>query len=190
MTKLEQYQAKENEICEYGLATRKWNSQKFNKMVRELQSLAIEINKENNCYYDNETWITKLNIFYHPNLTGNDLTDYIANELNKLNGVVVERQIIDNSAINYIIYVVTPYTIYSYRLSRGYGHQASFGATGKSYSNKIVVTEHICELVYADHPSLETLRNEFKIDILTKDKNAKFEPEIFDNPNIIRLSEV
>ena len=97
---------------------------------------------------------------------------------------------IDDSAVNYIIYVVTPYTIYSYRLSRGYGHQASFGATGKSYSNKIVVTEHICELVYADHPNLETLRNEFKIDILTKDKNAKFEPEIFDNPNIIRLSEV
>ena len=53
MTKLEQYKAKENEICEYGLATRKWNSQKFNKMVRELQALAIEINKENNCYYDN-----------------------------------------------------------------------------------------------------------------------------------------
>ena len=188
MTKIEQYKAKENEICEYGLTTKEWNSKKFNKMVRELQALAIEINKENNCYYDNETWITKLNIFYHPTLTGNDLTDYIANELNKLNGVVVERQMIDDSAVNYIVYVVTPYTIYSYRLSRGYGHQASFGATGKSYSNKIVVTEHICELVFDS--SFKELLNEFKLDILTKDKNAKFNPEIFDNPNVIRLSEV
>ena len=48
MTKLEQYKAKENEICEYGLTAKDWSSKKFYKMLKELQALAIEINKENN----------------------------------------------------------------------------------------------------------------------------------------------
>lgn len=172
MTKLEQYKIKDQEFWKY-VKSDKCNSRRLDKMIKELESLAIEINKENNCYYDNETWITKLNIFNHPTLTGNELTNYIANELNKLNGVILEKEVEDDK-VNYIVYVITPYYIYHYKLYRGYNNQVNFtpykfsNETNKSYSHKIVVeNDNLIELIFG--------KNIIKRNFLLKDKNAKFE---------------
>lgn len=151
MTKLEQYELKDKAFWEY-VKSDKCSSRKMDKMIKELHALAVEINKENHCYYDNETWITNLNIFHHPTLTGNDLTNYVANELNKLNGVMLEKEL-NGDKVNYIVYVITPYNIYEYILYRGYNGQVNFEpykicGTHKRKSRQVIVKEHICELVF------------------------------------------
>lgn len=151
MTNLELYEAKHEEFLKYA-DKKNFSYKKLIQMQKTLETLAIEVNKENHCYYDNETWITNLNIFNHPTLTGNDLTNYVANELNKLNGVMLEKEL-NGDKVNYIVYVITPYTIYHYILYRGYNGQVNFECfeicgTHKSKSRKVIVKEHICELVF------------------------------------------
>ena len=173
--KLQLYETKQRQSCELGLAG-KYGTKKFKELNKEVQDLAIEINKENHCYYDNETWITKFNLS-NDKLTGNELTDYIANELNKLNGVVLEKQI-DNGKVNYSVAVITPYYVYHYKLYRGYNNivnleSNNFGVRGnKTYTNKKVPVKHIAELQYSDWC-------EFKIEehpyILPKNDTDKFE---------------
>ena len=154
MTKLELYESKKKNICEYGLS-KECSMTKSNKLLRELESLAIEINKENNCYYDNETWITKFTLS-NENLTGNELTDCIANEFNKMNGVVLERNV-ENGKVNYFVSVITPYYIYHYTLYRGYNNIVKLepsknfiNGSNKSYTRKIVPVKHIAELIYSE----------------------------------------
>lgn len=151
MTNLELYEAKHEEFLKYA-SREKVSYKKLIQMQKTLETLAIEINKENHCYYDNETWITNLNIFHHPTLTGNDLTNYVANELNKLNGVMLEKEL-NGDKVNYIVYVITPYNVYEYILYRGYNGQVNFErfktcGTHKHKSRQVVVKEHICELVF------------------------------------------
>jgi hypothetical protein len=151
MTDLELYELKHNEFLDY-VKQDNVNVRKMNKMQKTLHALAIEINKENHCYYDNEVWITNLNIFHHPTLTGNELTIYVANELNKLNGVMLEKEMNGNN-VNYIVYVITPYSVYEYILYRGYNNQVNFEpykicGTHKHKSRQVIVKEHICELVF------------------------------------------
>jgi hypothetical protein len=154
MTNLELYELKHNEFLDY-VKQDNVNVRKMNKMLKTLHALAIEVNKENHCYYDNETWITNLNIFNHPTLTGNDLTNYVANELNKLNGVMLEKQMNGNK-VNYIVYVVTPYNVYHYILYCAYNNKVNIESykcdgTNKSTTRKVVVKEHICELVFTSN---------------------------------------
>ena len=176
MTKLEQYQIKDQEFWKY-IKSDKCNSYKLNKLIKELKALAIAINKENNCYYDNEHWITEF-VLTNDKLTGNELTDYIANELNKLNGVMLERHIEDGK-VNYSVSVVTPYKVYHYTLYRGYDNVCNLkpnkfvDGTNKSFTTDVVVKEHICELVFANSSSLEELRTEYNRNILSKNKNSK-----------------
>ena len=160
MTKLEQYELKYKELCKCK------STKKCYKIIKELKKIAIEINKENNCYYDNENWITEF-VLTNDKLTGNELTDYIANELNKLNGVMLERHIEDGK-INYSVSVVTPYKVYHYTLYRGYDNVCNLkpnkfcsDGTNKSFTTDTIVKEHICELVFANCSKLEELRTEF-----------------------------
>ena len=90
---------------------------------------------------------------------------------------MLERYIEDEK-VNYCVSVVTPYKIYHYKLYRGYDNVCAlkpwkFGNdnTNKSIANKVIVKEHICELVFANQSSLETLRNEYNRNILSKNKN-------------------
>lgn len=171
MTKLEQYELKYKELCECK------STRKYYKIVKELKALAIAINKENNCYYDCENWITEF-VLANDKLTGNELTDYIANELNKLNGVMLERHIEDGK-VNYSVSVVTPYKVYSYTLYRGYDNVCNLkpykfdDGTNKTFTTDAIVEEHICELVFANCSKLEKLRTEYNRNILSKNKNNK-----------------
>ena len=76
-----------------------------------------------------------------------------ANELNKLNGVMLEKEM-NGDKVNYIVYVITPYNVYEYILYRGYNNQVNLEryevcGTNKTFTRKgIVVKEHICELVF------------------------------------------
>ena len=151
--KLQLYESKKQQLNKLALDG-KYGTKKFKELNKEVQDLAIEINKENHCYYDNETWITKFDLS-NIKLTGNELTDYIANELNKLNGVVLARQI-DNGKVNYSVSVITPYYVYHYKLYRGYNNivnleSNNFGSRGnKTYTNKKIPVKHIAELEYSD----------------------------------------
>lgn len=153
MTKLELYKIKEKQFYEFGESD-KYTPKGLSKLMRELENLAVEINKENNCYYDNETWLTRLE-FSNKNLTGNELTDYIANEMNKMNGVVLERNI-ENGKVNYLVEVITPYYVYHYKLYRGYNGVVNLvqdkfpNGSNKTYTRKIIPTNHISELIYED----------------------------------------
>ena len=163
------YTTKENEILKI-FEAKDYSSKKAKKLIKEMENIAIEINKINHCYWDKECWVYDIfkKIPARKDLTGNALTNYYAEELNKLNGVLVEK--IDNECgrTNYRIDVVTPYAIYSYFLSRGYGHCCSFGKVGdrKAKSYIIVCKNHICELVYGN--TIEKLRTQYDRNILDK----------------------
>lgn len=152
------------------------NNRKYYKLLKEYNELVIEYNKLNNVYWNYDFWITDIfnNIVNKAEgLTGNDLTNYVANELNKLNGVMLEK-IIDNGKINYSVEVITPYTIYHYILYRGYDEYVSLKAdkysdgTNKSRTSIHPVKNHICEIAFAEKNSLEELREKWNRNILDK----------------------
>ena len=104
LLKIKEIEAELEKMCE----ARKFNSYKFKAKIKEWQHNVIEINKLNNCYWDRKDWIFDAmnEISPREDLTGNALTNYYANELNKLNGVMLERKQVDAETINYLISVI------------------------------------------------------------------------------------
>ncbi len=121
-----------SEICDYMVNYKGKDftkSKKFKELNHEVNSLTYKYNKENKVYWDYPgEWIEdKLREIEKRNLlglTGNKLTEFVAMELNKLNGLVLE-EIWINGALNYNLYLVTTYTIYHYKLFRAYNNKCS-----------------------------------------------------------------
>lgn len=133
-------------------------TKKFKELNHEVNSLTYKYNKENKVYWDYQgQWIhdklKEIRERVPKNLTGNAITKFVAMELNKLNGLVLE-EIWVNGALNYSIALVTPYTIYHYNLLRGYDYycnleQAKFANDGTNKSKvAFKPATHPVELVY------------------------------------------
>lgn len=155
MTLLEQIEQLNNELHKGFEKNRKFLlTKQFTKLIKQIDALTIEYNKSVNAYWHYENWIKYYyeQIIYNApdHLKGNDLTNYVANELNKLDGVLLERYYQDE-AVNYNISVVTPYLIYYYSLRRGYGKQCGFEKAqlcSKSRANISIYDGDLCDLIY------------------------------------------
>ena len=138
----------------------KYSYKKAKAMWMELNNLYKEINKANNIYYHESKWIDEYcrDIFNTSSgLTGEKLIDYVANTLNKVDGIVV-RLINDkdiyknrqyyNNLHNYEIFVITANKTYSYYINRGYAGQFTLKPNGQNWTNNKFVYKHLCELLY------------------------------------------
>ena len=130
------------EICEkivnYKGRRSYYYTKECQEKIKEVNQLTIEYNKQNNVYYTNETWIYDVinDILKVSNVTGNELLEEVANQLNKMNGVLLEEHYEKNQK-NYIIYVVTPYTTYMYQIFRGYnGYCTTVPFKPDNFTNK------------------------------------------------------
>ena len=140
----------------------KYSPAKAKKMWVELNNLYKEINKANNIYYHEDKWIDDYcsDTFKNLGLTGEKLVDYVINELNKLDGVVVrlyhdKETYTDykgnkyrSNVHNYTIYVITPTKTYEYNIKRGYNGYFTLDPKGPQWTNQKLVYKHICELLY------------------------------------------
>lgn len=179
----------DNELSEL-TSQRIYGGKKFNSLLKEQKELSIKYNQLCNYYYHEDKWIYELaqsviQTEVDRKLVGNELTKAVAMKLNELDGIVLEEEFNEETnTLNYVIEVVTPYTIYTYRLNRGYGPNCNLykdelcGAadkngyrTNKSKANILVPREHICELVYKC--SLKELKEEFGHKILDKPLNKE-----------------
>ena len=137
-----------NQFDRYNI--KQWSNKKDFSLRKNISDLVIELNKANNLYYHENKWIYDYCKDYinNLNLTGEKLIDYVANELNKLAGVVVYK--IDNDKLhNYEITLITPYKTYSYYLNRGYAYQYRIVPNGQGKANIYrLVQKHPCELLY------------------------------------------
>lgn len=134
-----------------------FKSKYFKETKSVLNKLIYEYNKNNNCYWDYADFIydkfDSIKNQLPENLTGNDITEYVANALNKLHGVVVEKKYAD-STLNYDINVVTSYNVYHYRLFRGYNNTCSLkpcktlGSDNNRSQVAFKIANHPVELIY------------------------------------------
>lgn len=145
------------------LLDKKEVGRKFDKVHKEYEDYIIEYNKQNNVYYHEEKWVYDVvqkiisEVASTTDLKGNDLTKEVAMRLNKVDGIALEEKKSDGK-LNYSVCIITPYSIYHYWLSRGYGRNCSFDKAYnfKSKAAKIIPSEHIIELVY--NSSMNELR--------------------------------
>jgi hypothetical protein len=138
----------------------------------ELNNLYKEINKANNIYYHEDKWnndycsdiispkLQQMRDQEGKYLTGEKLIDYVVNELNKLDGVVVRLDHCKETDVdykgnkyrinthNYTIYVITVNKIYEYDIKRGYNGCFTLDPRGNHWTNQKLVYKHICELLY------------------------------------------
>ena len=134
-----------------------FKSKYFKETKSILNKLIYEYNRNNNCYWDYADFIyDKFDAIKNQlpeNLKGNAITEYIANNLNKLHGVVVEKKYI-NSTLNYDISVVSTYTVYHYTLFRGYNDTCSLkpckalGSDSNKSQVAFKIANHPVELIY------------------------------------------
>lgn len=170
-----------------------YKTKRFKALQKEVSDLTIEYNKANNCYYREAKWITTLEkaiqhevLLKNPKLTGNNLIDAVANELNKVAGVMLQRNE-KNNTINYSVDIVTPYKIYNFTLSRGYDNNCNLekykfdNGDNKCTANIVPFEHHICEIVYGNDAidkekygaKLYELKEKYGRDILEKPENLK-----------------
>lgn len=157
----------------------KFSMAKAKKLWLELNNLYKEINQANNIYYHENKWINDYcNDIICPklgqlNLTGEKLIDFVVNELNKLDGIVI-REIKDKETYtdykgnayrtnlhNYSVYIITPSKIYEYYLNRGYAGQFRLEPKGNQWTCNKFVNKHICELLYDGINLDESIYNDY-----------------------------
>lgn len=149
-----------NNLYRDALANRKnvFKLKKFKELNNLLEELCYQYNCLLGAYWDKENWVYDYYVEILNNapehFKGNDLTDYVANELNKFNGVVVEKHYYDDTH-NYTIYVVTRYSVYSYGLTRGYGKQCGWRTNGKTKTSKGIIEKNYWEILFSLFPSYE-----------------------------------
>lgn len=155
MTLLKQIKKLENELEEYVNKNFTKKNLLQTKTYKELDSTIKELSYQYNCllgaYWNKEKWVYDYYCEILDNapttLKGNELTEFVANELNKLDGVIIEK-FEDEDTTHYTINVCTRYYIYSYGLTRGYGKQCGFSKGAKIKAMQKRIENNYWELMF------------------------------------------
>lgn len=117
----------------------------WKKNRKEMESLIIEENKKNHCYWEREDWVYDMvkSIPQHFELTGQERTRKFVEDLEKVAGCVCTE---DDAG--YTLEIFTPYKVYIYRFNRGYGNypitvkKGFIAPSGNTYVNKIFLAKN------------------------------------------------